>query len=490
MIKRLLYTLLICTLAASCSRQNGPLVLPTNEDELAGHSISAVSGSYYAQKLSTRKDIDLAVYASDSDALQALLSGKTDLMANDEVVLNHTLRQEYGLVIAFKGEDSFPTAVVFNKDAKWLADTMSELQAEMEQDGSMDSLRTYWLEEKYLEDGSLSHIAVENSEDPFRVACATNMAPISFLVNSDWFGLEVDLVRLLSKKLHRKIEFKRYDPAAAMMALKTHKADVMIGGAFVTPEREEEFCFAKPYHSFSPAYFAVDKGALADKGSIWKRLTDKLEKNLIREAKWKYIVSGLWMTIKITILAILLGSILGIGLCAMAKSRRKWLRSTAGVYSWFMAGIPMLVLLLILFYVVFGNSGINSTAVAVIAFALNFASGASGIYSNSLDAIPRGQTEAGLALGFTRLQTFVKIVLPQAIKRGLPLYRSQCIALLKGTSIVGYIAIQDLTRAGDIIRSRTFDALIPLMVVTIVYFLLAWLLGRLVSLANPKSKVL
>ena len=128
--------------------------------------------------------------------------------------------------------------------------------------------------------------------------------------------------------------------------------------------------------------------------------------------------------------------------------------------------------------------------VAIITFALFFASGASDIYKTSLDAIPHGQTEAGLALGFTRAQTFFHIVLPQAVRRGLPLYKGQCVSLLKGTSIVGYIAIQDLTRAGDIIRSRTFDAVVPLMVITVIYFLLVWLFGLLIQLASPKQKVL
>jgi polar amino acid transport system substrate-binding protein len=155
-----------------------------------------------------------------------------------------------------------------------------------------------------------------------------------------------------------------------------------------------------------------------------------------------------------------------------------------------MAGIPELVLLLILSYVIFARSGLPADMIAVIAFALFFAAGASDIYGSSLDSIPHGQTEAGLALGFTPLQTFFNIVLPQAVRRGLPLYRGQCISLLKGTSIVGYIAIQDLTRAGDVIRSRTFDAVVPLMVVTILYFLLVWLIGLLLKLAAPKKKVL
>ena len=92
-------------------------------------------------------------------------------------------------------------------------------------------------------------------------------------------------------------------------------------------------------------------------------------------------------------------------------------------------------------------------------------------------------TEAGLALGFTRWQTARFIVAPQALRNVMPVYKGQVITLIKGTSIVGYIAIQDLTRAGDIIRTRTFDAFFPLLVVTVLYFLLAWLIGKVLDLA-------
>ncbi len=160
------------------------------------------------------------------------------------------------------------------------------------------------------------------------------------------------------------------------------------------------------------------------------------------------------------------------------------------MYNGFIAGIPELVLLLINFYIIFAKTTVPPDLVAVVTFALFFASGASDIYQTSLSAVPHGQTEAGLALGFTPVQTFFHIVFPQALRHGLPLYRGQCVSLLKGTSIVGYIAIQDLTRAGDIIRSRTFDAVLPLLTVTIIYFLLVLLIGNLLRLAKPKKKVL
>ena len=147
----------------------------------------------------------------------------------------------------------------------------------------------------------------------------------------------------------------------------------------------------------------------------------------------------------------------------------------------------MLVLLLIFFYIVFAGSGLDATVVAIVAFSMNFASGASSVFRAALDSVPRGQTEAALALGFTKPQTLLRVVFPQAIRSGMPLFKGQCISLLKGTSIVGYIAIQDLTRAGDIIRSRTFDALFPLLLVTVLYFVLAWLIGLILDCSISKK---
>lgn len=491
-MNRILHILLLgaCLALASCARQESRTLTFSSEDDLAGLRVATVAGCCYDLSLSKRNDIELLLYSFDADVLQALLNGKADVMVHDETILNSELRAEHGIKIAFKGKERFPTALVFRKDEAAIIDTLNAIQERMIRDGRMDSLKHYWLDEVYLQKKDYTHIPEEASGEPLRVACVTNMAPLSFMVGAEWYGIEVDLARELARALHRKIEFKLYDSASGMMSLKTGMADVMLGGIFITPERQEEYLFANPYHAYGSAYYVIDHDGQAAKGSFWKSLKKSLESNLLKEDRWKYITNGLWETIKITLLSILLGGILGVGLCAMTRSRRKWLRVTAWFYNWLMAGIPMLVLLLILFYVVFAKSGLDPTLVAVIAFSLNFASGASDVYGTSLDAIPRGQTEGGLALGFTRLKTFCYIVLPQALKRGIPLFQSQCVSLLKGTSIVGYIAIQDLTRAGDMIRSRTFDAFVPLLMVTVIYFVLAWLLGMLVKLATPKTRVL
>lgn len=475
----------------SCSGKQVEPIQLTSEADLSGLCVGVTAGSCYDIYLSDWDNIVLQRYMTSPDVLQALQNGKIDTVLEDEIVFDAVTRKEQGIKIAIRGDISFPTAFVFPKDKPYLVMACDDVLRRMEADGRMKQLKDYWLEEAYVESKEVPLTFDLPSEgDPLVVVTSSSTAPISYLVNGEWYGLEVDLMRALAKELNRPLEIRLYDVASAFIALETGMADVMMGCIFVTEERQERFLFSKPYHFFHGAYFVRDEEALQHDSGFWSGQKDSFRRNLLVEQRWKFIAAGLWETIKISILAILLGSVLGLGLYKMTISRRKWLRSVASGYNWFIAGIPQLVLLLILFYVIFAKSSLSPTTVSIIAFALTFASGASDIYKTSLEAIPYGQTEAGLALGFTRLQTFRHIIFPQAVRRGLPLFSSQCVSLLKGTSIVGYIAIQDITRAGDIIRSRTFDAFLPLVMVTVIYFVLAWLLGVLLQLALPKKNVL
>ena len=151
-----------------------------------------------------------------------------------------------------------------------------------------------------------------------------------------------------------------------------------------------------------------------------------------------------------------------------------------------MRGTPILVLLMIFFYVIFASTGLSASIVAIITFALNMGAYSSEIFRTAIESVDKGQGEASAAMGFSKLQTFVYIVFPQAVRRIIPVYKGEVISLLKMTSVVGYIAVVDLTKASDIIRSRTFDAFFPLIVVAVIYFLLAWLLGFALDSLNKK----
>ena len=209
--------------------------------------------------------------------------------------------------------------------------------------------------------------------------------------------------------------------------------------------------------------------------------------NLIAEDRYRMILDGLQVTLLITLCAAVLGTILGGLVCWMRMSRRTWLQRTAKVYIDIMRGTPVLVLLMLMYYVVMAPIEATGIVVAVVTFAMNMAAYVSEMLRTAIQGIDRGQTEAGLALGYTQRQTFFRIVLPQVIKAVMPVYQGEVVSLLKGTSIVGYIAVADMTRASDLIRSRTFDAFFPLIVTAIIYFLMAWLIGLLLrSLVERK----
>ena len=212
---------------------------------------------------------------------------------------------------------------------------------------------------------------------------------------------------------------------------------------------------------------------------MFSNVTESFSNNLIVEDRYRMILDGLQVTLLITLFAAVLGTILGGLVCWMRMSRRRWLQQAARVYIDLMRGTPVLVLLMLMYYVVMAPVDATGIVVAIVTFAMNTAAYISEMLRTTIQGIDRGQTEAGLALGFTPRQTFLKIVLPQVVRAVMPVYQGEIISLLKGTSIVGYIAVADMTRASDLIRSRTFDAFFPLIVTAIIYFVMAWLIGLL-----------
>ena len=218
-------------------------------------------------------------------------------------------------------------------------------------------------------------------------------------------------------------------------------------------------------------------------------LAESFSNNLIAEQRYRMILDGLQVTLIITLCAAILGTLLGGLVCWMRMSRRQWLQKVAKVYIDIMRGTPVLVVLMLMYYVFMAPLEATGIVVAIVTFGMNTAAYIGEMLRTAIQGIDRGQTEAGLALGYTPRQTFVRIVLPQVIKAVMPVYQGEIISLLKGTSIVGYIAVADMTRASDLIRSRTFDAFFPLILTAIIYFFMAWLVGRLLTALVKKERM-
>ena len=477
MKKTLFYLLLAILSLNSCSGGGGDYPEPKSEEDLSGLVLAITNGSYYQQKYESRDDIKLFLTSNEADAVQAVRQGHADVYVSDEVMLPHADLKRLGMKKSFVGDECFDVAFAIRKGNTELADQLNAFLAT----APLDDIINHWINGgPYVEEPSFT---IPEGAVPLRCVCGVNIAPISYISDGGkWQGLDADILRRFAHSIGRTFEMQYQDVGASIMSINTGKADVFSGSLFITEERQKSMDFSRPYYRCHPGYFIVDHSSEARIG-LWERV----RLNLANENRWKLIADGLLETIKITFFSILLGTILGVGVCACRRSKRRWLRTLADLYGDFINGIPTLVLLLILFYVVFANSGMAASLVAIVAFAMCFASSAGHIFDTSISSVPRGQTEAGLSLGFTPLKTFTGIVFPQALRKGLPLYTGECISLLKNTSIVGYIAIADLTRASDLIRSRTFDALIPLLIVTILYFILAWLIRKLLNLLLLKK---
>lgn len=197
------------------------------------------------------------------------------------------------------------------------------------------------------------------------------------------------------------------------------------------------------------------------------------------------ILDGMLATIVITLLSLFFGTLLGGGIYSMTLSQKKWVKKTAQCYRYIVRGTPLLVLLLFFFYVVL--SGGNGIFAAVAAFSINFSNLACTLLQTSIDSVGRDQIEAGRALGFNKMQNIRYIVAPQALKNALPTFKYQAVAMVKSTSIVGYVAITDLTKATEAIRSASNLSFIPLLLVTAIYFILAWLLCKLLDFIAVKT---
>ncbi len=215
-------------------------------------------------------------------------------------------------------------------------------------------------------------------------------------------------------------------------------------------------------------------------------------RTFVEESRWKVFVVGLLNTLLITFASLILGCILGFALFLLCRKTGKTTRWIVQNVTGVIVGIPAVVLLLVLFYVVFGKSTISGIPVSILAFTLTFGTSVFHMSETGTGAVDIGQTEGAYALGFSDNETLFRVILPQAIMHILPIFKGEASSLLKATAVVGYIAIQDLTRAGEMVRNRTFEAFFSLVSVAVIYYVIGKLMGiavdRLQDRINPSRR--
>ncbi len=214
--------------------------------------------------------------------------------------------------------------------------------------------------------------------------------------------------------------------------------------------------------------------------------------DLIRDDRYKLLLDGIGVTVKVSLLAILIGVVIGMLVALCNLSRRKVIRFLGSVYTDVIRGTPSVTQLMIIYFVIFATVDLDKWIIAAIAFGVNSGAYVSEIIRAGILSVDHGQTEAGRSLGLNAFQTMTRIVIPQAVKNIFPALCNEFIVLIKETAIVGYVGLMDIQKAGDFIKSATFNAFMPLFGTAVIYYVLIkilTLLLRRIEIVLRKSDI-
>ena len=485
--------ILICLLLAGCAKSGGKSGQITDIRQMDGQAVGVLTGSSFdAHTDNLIKDADKQYYDTIPDLALAVEQGKIAGFLIDEPIAR-TLCLENQAVTYLPDvlvEESYAAAFAKTERGAALRDEYNEFLEQIRADGTLEEIDGIWLGadkgKKAVEDWTT--FPADNGV--IRMAVKTDIVPFCYMLNGQIVGYDVDIMARFCKAYGYGLEVTGTELSSIFAGLATGMYDVSATGLTVTEERAESVNFAEPDYSGGVVLVvrSEDTGAgVQEEGTgFWAGLKDNFYKNFIQEDRWRMILSGLGVTFVISIFSALFGTVLGFGLCMMRRSRNKLASGITAAFVRLVQGIPVLVLLMVLFYVVFASARLDGIVVAVIGFTINFGVYVSEMIRTGIDAVDAGQWEAASAMGFGRVKTFTKIIAPQAARHILPVYKGEFISMVKMTSVVGYIAVQDLTKATDLIRGRTFEAFFPLILTAVLYFLLAWCLTSLLGLAERK----
>ncbi len=482
-----IYTSETAFLVRSGEASGGGQVI-TELSQLNGKRIAVSTGSTFDEIVDSNfQGAQKLYYNNYADMAEALKQNKLDGFLVDEPVIRVLSTEVSGVTWLpdMLRKDDYAIAMAKTDKGARLQKEMNEYLAKIRSDGTLQEIEDIWFG---------TDEAAQTVEDPANLpavngtieyAGAPGMEPLSYMKNNRLMGYEVDLVTRFCREYGYGLHIQIVEFATMLTGLEADKYDIGAGGITVSDERAEKMNFTDPTYS-GGVVVAVASGEKDDGGSFFERLALSFEKTFIRENRWEMILSGLGVTAIISLFSALFGTILGFAMCMARRSRYRVLSGIVACFVGVIQGVPLLVLLMVLFYIIFAGVNISGVTVAIVAFSVNFAAYVSEMMRTGIEAVDKGQWEAAEALGFDRVGTFTRIIAPQAARHVLPVYRGEFISLVKMTSIVGYIAVQDLTRVTDLIRSATFEAFFPLIASAVIYFLLAWLLTSALVLLEKR----
>ena len=487
---RKLAVFLLVMLIASLSAFSEPKY--STIEDLNGKNIGVQTAVLYEELIQDRvPDSTIQYYTMPNDMILALTSGKVDAYLIEEVSYgvqkkNHpeldVLEEPAGYINA--------TCIIGNNERQdVLLAELNEFIAESHANGLLAELYDYWIADFDPVNDTCDIGGFTGESGTIAVAVEGGYEPFSFISNGRISGFDVDFICRFARVYGYTPEFYEVPFEAIAPGVESGKYDIGMN-IVVSEERNETGTLSDVYYS-TPIRLVVlgdDESSL----SFIEKLEQSFEKTFFREGRWKLFVQGAGITVLITIMSIVAGTVLGFLVYLVCRKGFKVAIRLTNFFLWLIHGMPTVLLLMILYYIVFGSSSLSGTWVSIVGFSLMFACSMIDMLRVGCNAIGRGQLEASTALGYSESQSFFRIILPQAAQHFLPIYRNEVVTLIKETSVVGYIAVLDLTKISDLVRSRTYEAFFPLIVTAIMYFVISAVLTKAVDLVehsiNPKRR--
>lgn len=488
---KLKYSLLIAAvitaaLLCTCARE-GEQITSLSQLREKGTTIAVSTNTPEAAQIA--EDFPDAVIESYTDifpAYQEVASGKITAAIGQRVEMEKAIKNGVAGVCLLEEnycENTVAIGLSRRSSIRDLQGKINKFLQELKDDGTLDDMYERWVIE---EDYEMPDIPEADDPDYTLVVATTGTAePYTFYAGNGLSGYDIELAKRFAALLSADLQFKVYDWGGLISAVQAGDADCIMSNLYYKPEYEESIDFSEPLFTVEVTAMVRDKGAPVKTESFWQSLKTSFKKTFITEGRWRLFVSGIGTTLLITVMSILLGTLIGYAVFMACRSGRHAANTVTRFSVWLVQGMPAVVLLMLLYYVVFGSVSIPGTAVAITAFTLIFGASVYERMKAGVATIDIGQTEAAYSLGYTERQAFYKVVLPQAMPHIISPLKGDVTALLKATAVVGYIAVQDLTKMADIVRSRTYEAFFPLIAVAVIYFILEALLNFAVSRIEP-----
>ncbi len=454
----------------------------TSIDELNGELVGVQTSVLYEELIRDRiPKTEWQYFTMPNDMILALESNKISAYLIEEVgfIAQYDKHPELVRMDEVAGVCNYSIVVGNNERQAQLLSEINAYIAKCSANGFLDDLYDYWVmnfdadtsvirtNPVYTGDNGVVKIAIEGGYEPF-----------SFESNGNFSGFDVEFMENFCAEYGYIPEFNSVPFEAIAPGTETGKYDFGMN-IVVSDEREETALLSEPYYRCNIVF--VLEGYTESNDGFFAQIVESFKRTFIKEDRWLLFAEGTLTSIEISFFSIVCGTLLGFAVYMAYRKGNKFINRCTSVISWIIDGMPTVLLLMILYYLVLNAVKMNGIGVSIVGFSLIFACAMFDMLNVGCNAVGKGQYEASRAMGYTDKQAFFRVILPQAAKHFIPIYGNEVVTLLKETAIVGYIAVLDLTKISDLVRSRTYEAFFPLIATAIIYYLLEALLTFIVN---------